>query len=123
MPRLIPISDADAPALLALRRTLWQFAILGIAAAATLARIAPQSGTLALWCVLVPLSALAAHFRHALLNLLRSHRHADAEQRAPRRAQRPQARRARADGTAARLRRQPRARQPRDPAQAGPRAR
>ncbi|MDP4157947.1 MAG: hypothetical protein Q8929_20160, partial [Bacillota bacterium] len=76
MPHLIPTSDSETPALLALRRTLWQLAFLGILAAAAVARIAPQSGVIALWCALVPLSALAAHFRSTLLDMLPLHRSA-----------------------------------------------
>jgi len=74
MPRLVPIPTPETPALLALRRTLWQLAFVGIVAAAILTRIAPDAHALAAWCVLVPLSALAVHFRHPLLDLLRLHR-------------------------------------------------
>ena len=110
MPRLVPIAATESPALLALRRTLWQLAILGIATATTLARIAPDSGSLALWCVLIPLSALAVHFRQTLLNLLLSHRRVHRDRATPRRMQRVQARRARGDDNAASKRRQARAR-------------
>lgn len=109
MPRLVPIAATEIPALLALRRTLWQLAIIGIATAATLARIAPDSDSLALWCVLIPLSALAVHFRQPLLNLL-LHRHVPRDRATPRRMQRAQARRAHGDDNAASKRRQARAR-------------
>ena len=72
MPRLIVVCGSETPAVLALRRTLWQLAILGIGIAATLAWIVPQSDALALWCVLIPVSALAMHFRHALWNAMSS---------------------------------------------------
>lgn len=110
MPQLVPIAVTETSALLALRRSLWQLAILGIATAATLVRIAPGFDAFALWCVLVPLSALAVHFRHRLSSLMLSRRHAPADRELPRRVQRPQARRARGDGNAAIKRRQARAR-------------
>jgi hypothetical protein len=115
MPRLIAVSASETPALLALRRTLWQLAILGIAIAATLTRIAPQSDALALWCALIPLSALAMHFRHALWNAM-SFRLAHVDHALARRTQRPrpQARRARG---------QLRVRLVRDAAKVGPLAR
>ncbi|HEV2607863.1 MAG TPA: hypothetical protein VGT79_07765 [Xanthomonadaceae bacterium] len=108
MPSLVPISNPETPALLALRRTLWQLAFVGIVAAAVLARIAPDSGALASWCVLVPLSALAVHFRQALLNLLQSHRGAR-RSIVSRRRQPSQARRA-GDGDRSNTRRPPRLR-------------
>jgi hypothetical protein len=124
MPRLIAVSASETPALLALRRTLWQLAILGIAIAATLTRIAPQSDALALWCALIPLSALAMHFRHALWNAM-SFRLAHVDHALARRTQRPrpQARRARGDGASSSQRRQLRARLLRDSAKVGPLAR
>jgi hypothetical protein len=125
MPRLVPISNPETPALLALRRTLWQLAFVGIAIAVAIARIAPESGTIALWCVLIPLSALAAHYRYTLLDMLQFPRGTGADHSAFRRPQqqRPQARRAYGAGPASRLRRLPRTRQPRDPAHVGPLAR
>jgi hypothetical protein len=124
MPRLIPISDSETPALLALRRTLWQLAVVGIAVAVAIVRIAPELGTIAFWSVLIPLSALVAYYRRTLLNML-LHRGEGVDSTACRRTQRqrPQARRARSDGAMPRLRRQLRSRQPRDPAHAGPFAR
>jgi hypothetical protein len=124
MPRLIAVSASETPALLALRRTLWQLAILGIAIAATLTRIAPQSDALALWCALIPLSALAMHFRHALWNAM-SFRLAHVDHALARRTQRPrpQARRARGDGASSSQRRQLRVRLVRDAAKVGPLAR
>ena len=121
MPRLVPISNPEFPALLALRRTLWQLAFVGIVAAAILVRIAPGSGALASWCVLVPLSALAVHFRLVLRNLLQSHR--DARRSiVSRRRPPPQARRARG-GNPSNARRQSRSRPLRVPSQLGPLAR
>lgn len=121
MPRLVPLSTLETSALLALRRTLWQLALVGIVAAAILARIAPDSGALASWCVLLPLSALTVHFREALLNLLQSHR--DARRSVgSRRRQPPQARRARG-GDRSVTRRQPRSRPLHVPSQIRPPAR
>ena len=74
MPRLVPISHSETLALLALRRTLWQLAFVGIVAAAILVRVAPDSRALAAWCILVPLNALAVHFRHVLRRLLPTRR-------------------------------------------------
>jgi hypothetical protein len=67
----------DTP-LLALRRTLWQLAVVGVAAAVAMDRIAPDARAAAIWCALVPLSALAAHFRHAFWSLFCRPRLADA---------------------------------------------
>lgn len=53
-------------ALLALRRTLWQLAVVGVVSASVIAAIAPEAQAIALWCVLAPLAALATHFRHAI---------------------------------------------------------
>lgn len=121
MPRLVPISNPETPALLALRRTLWQLAFVGIAIAVTLARTAPQFDLLALWCVLIPLSALAAYFRQTLFNLLKSHRDARRSIVSHHR-QRPQARRASSDGPSNK-RRPARACLQRDPSQMRPLAR
>ncbi|HEY2345349.1 MAG TPA: hypothetical protein VGH80_05620 [Xanthomonadaceae bacterium] len=65
-------------ALLALRRTLWQLAVVGVAAAIAIERLAPDAGLVALWCVLVPLSALAVHFRSELLRRWTAQRQDDA---------------------------------------------
>ena len=121
MPRLVPISNPEDEALLALRRTLWQLAFVGIVAAAILVRVASDSGALASWCVLVPLSALAVHFRQSLLNLLQAHRDGR-HSIAPRRRPPPQARRARG-GNPSNTRRQTRPRPLRVPSQVGPLAR
>jgi hypothetical protein len=121
MPRLVPIFHPETPAVLALRRTLWQLAFVGIVTAALLARIAPGSGALASWFLLLPLSALAVHYRQALLDLLRSHRdiHSSAVSR---RRQPAQARRARG-GNPSSPRRQPRLRAQGVPSQVRPLAR
>jgi hypothetical protein len=95
MPHLTPISSTETPALLALRRTLWQLAFVGVATAATLARMAPQLHLLALWCVLLPSIALVVYFRHALLDATPMRRSTHAEPAGAIRRQRPQARRAR----------------------------
>jgi len=121
MPRLVPISHSDTPALLALRRTLWQLAFVGVTTAAAFVRIAPQFDMLALWCVLVPLTALTVHFRDTLLGLLRSHRDARRSV-ASRRRQPPQARRARG-GSPTNTRRQVRPLPLRVPSQVRPLAR
>jgi len=121
MPRLVPTPDPEAPALLALRRTLWQLAFVGIVAAVVLVRVAPGSGALASWCVLVPLTALAVHFRQVLFNLLQSHRDARPSV-APRRKQPSQARRMRG-GNPSNTRRPSRPRPLRVPSQVGPLAR
>ena len=120
MPRLVSLVASETPALLALRRTLWQLAFVGVAISVTLARVAPQPDALALWCTLVPLAALATHYRHALLDLLLSHWHADSDHAVSRRVQRPQARRARSIHGQHRL---ARSRPLRDPAKTSPLAR
>jgi len=108
MPRLVPIFHTETPAVLALRRTLWQLAFVGVVAGSVIARIAPDSGALAAWCALVPLSALAVHYRQALLCLLQSHRDIHQSTASPR--SRPaQARRARG-GNPSNPRRQSRSR-------------
>jgi len=121
MPRLVQISLPETPALLALRRTLWQLAFVGIVAAAILVRVAPNSGALASWCVLGPLSALAVHFRHTLLNLMQSHR-VERRSIASRSRQPSQARRT-ADSDRSNTRRLPRPRSLRVPSQIRPLAR
>jgi short subunit dehydrogenase-like uncharacterized protein len=121
MPHLVPISHPATAALLALRRTLWQLAFVGFLAAAILVRIAPESGALALWCVLLPLSALAVHFRQVLLNLLHLHRSARRTM-VSRRRQPSQARRT-GDGDQSNMRRMPRPRSLRVPSQVRPLAR
>jgi len=60
----------DTPALLALRRSLWQLAFVGLAGGATLARLDPGAVTAASWCALVPLLALAVHYRGGLARAL-----------------------------------------------------
>ncbi|HTA65943.1 MAG TPA: hypothetical protein VK753_10605 [Xanthomonadaceae bacterium] len=67
----------DTP-LLALRRTLWQLAVVGVAAAVAIDRIAPDARALAIWCALVPFSALAVHLRYELWSLCSRPRRADA---------------------------------------------
>ena len=57
------ILQPASEALLALRRTLFQLAALGLIVALGLWKFAPGSGAAALWCALVPLSACAAHCR------------------------------------------------------------
>ncbi|MBS0457630.1 MAG: hypothetical protein JSS44_09910 [Proteobacteria bacterium] len=57
--------------LLALRRTLWQLLGVGIAAAIVLTSKAPAAGSAALWCVVLPASALLVHFRRELLARMR----------------------------------------------------
>ncbi len=96
MPRLIPTRVSESPRLLALRRTLWQLSVLGIGAAATLAQRAPQFGTFALWCALIPLSALATHYRRTLLHAVSTRLQLGSAQSPRRRSvrPRPQARRA-----------------------------
>ena len=82
-----PIEDSP---LLALRRTLWQLAVVGVVAAIATQRVAPDTHAVALWCVLVPLSALAAHFRRELWDLCRVQRHADLPYPRARRSGKPQ---------------------------------
>ncbi len=62
--------ESETFALLALRRTLLQLAVVGVVAAMALRWTAPDSGTLALWCALAPLSAFAVHCRSLLVSLL-----------------------------------------------------
>ena len=73
MPRLLSIENSDnSPALLALRRTLWQLAILGVASAIAIGVLVDASGVLPAWLLLTPITALLVHHRHALLALLRT---------------------------------------------------
>lgn len=67
MPRLVPITDLDSPALAGLHRSVWQLVALGIVAAAILLRIAPQHHAVTAWSALIPLIALATLHRRALL--------------------------------------------------------
>jgi len=67
MNMLQPVVEDEA--LVALRRTLWQLAAVGIVAALAIEWLATDAGALALWCALVPLCALAAHFRQELASL------------------------------------------------------
>jgi hypothetical protein len=62
--------ESENFALLALRRTLLQLAVVGVAAAIALRWIAPDSGTLALWCAMAPLSACAVNGRSLFAALL-----------------------------------------------------
>jgi hypothetical protein len=62
--------ESETFALLALRRTLLQLAVLGVAAAVALPWIAPGSDTVAFWCALAPLSACTVHSRSLLASLL-----------------------------------------------------
>ena len=72
MPRLVFIEDSrTAFALLALRRTLWQLAILGAASAATIAVLTDAPGVLPAWLILMPISALLVHHRDAVFALIR----------------------------------------------------
>ena len=68
MPRLLSIDNPQpAFALLALRRTLWQLAIVGAASAAALGMLADAPGVLPAWLILLPISALLVHHRDAVL--------------------------------------------------------
>lgn len=72
MPRLLPIDNPHtAFALLALRRTLWQLAILGAASAIAIGALADAPGVLPAWLILLPISALLVHHRDAVLALIR----------------------------------------------------
>lgn len=71
MPRLLSTENPH-PALLALRRTLWQLAILGVASATAIGMLADAPGVLPAWLLLTPIAALIAHHRQTLLALLRS---------------------------------------------------
>ncbi|MBS0214005.1 MAG: hypothetical protein JSR26_12660 [Proteobacteria bacterium] len=59
-------SVCEDEALLALRRSLWQLAMLGVVMAILLPLALPGTGTIALWCALAPLAALATHYRNGL---------------------------------------------------------
>lgn len=73
MPRLLAAEPVyPAPALLALRRTLWQLAMLGIAGAVAICALADVPGVLPAWLLLAPISALLAHHRASWLALLRT---------------------------------------------------
>lgn len=63
--------SAEDEALLALRRTLWQLAVVGSMAAIAIAWLAPAAHAAALWCVLAPLSALTVHYREGAPSILR----------------------------------------------------
>ena len=68
MPRLLSIDNPHtAFALLALRRTLWQLAIVGAASAVALGTLADAPGVLPAWLILLPISALLVHHRGAVL--------------------------------------------------------
>ena len=97
MPRMVLINTNESLALLALRRSVWQLAVLGIATATALARIAPQYDVAAAWSALIPLSALATLYRQQLLDLISTQRKAVAPDNSRRRRavrKQPQARRA-----------------------------
>jgi len=73
MPRMILVeSPRSAMALLALRRSLWQLAILGAAGAAAFDAWADVPGVLPAWLILLPLSALGTHHRDAVFALIRA---------------------------------------------------
>ena len=72
MQRLLSIDDPQpAFALLALRRTLWQLAIVGAASAVALATLADAPGVMPAWLILMPISALLVHHRDAVFALIR----------------------------------------------------
>ncbi|MBS0194985.1 MAG: hypothetical protein JSR34_12175 [Proteobacteria bacterium] len=60
-------SACEDETLLALRRSLWQLAFAGMAAAVVIAQLLPTAGVAAAWCALAPLAALATHYRDSLL--------------------------------------------------------
>ncbi|MBS0576399.1 MAG: hypothetical protein JSS45_08260 [Proteobacteria bacterium] len=60
------IRAATEPTFPALRRSLWQLAAAGVAAAWMLGQLAPDAPALARWCVLLPACALLVHGRHGL---------------------------------------------------------
>jgi hypothetical protein len=93
MPRLLPIESPNpVPALLALRRTLWQLAMLGVASAIAIGMLAETPGVLPAWLLLTPIAALFVHHRETLLALVRAAAHVDWRTDNPRR--RPLRRRA-----------------------------
>jgi hypothetical protein len=72
MPRLLPIENPNStPTLLALRRTLWQLATLCAASAVAILAFDDAPGTLPVWLLLMPTTALFVHHRAALLALIR----------------------------------------------------
>jgi len=86
MPRLLPIENPNnLLALLALRRTLWQLAILGIASAIAIGILAKTPGVLPTWLLLAPIAALLVHHRETLLALVRAAAHIDRRAANPRR--------------------------------------
>jgi hypothetical protein len=73
MPRLPPIENPQSAfALLALRRTLWQLALLASAIAVAVGMLSVAPGVLPIWLLLAPASALLVHHRDALRVLFRS---------------------------------------------------
>ena len=107
MPRLLSIdSPYPAPALLALRRTLWQLALLGAASAIAIGVLAEAPGILPIWLLLTPASALLVHHRDALLALFYAAASVEPHAGYPRR--RPLCRQASRRGDAAMRRRLPR---------------
>ena len=78
-------SAHEDEALLALRRTLWQLAVVGLATGIATTRLAPDAAAVAAWCVLVPLCALLVHFRHELLERWATRARVDGQRARPRR--------------------------------------
>jgi hypothetical protein len=76
MPRLLP-TETQHPALLALRRTLWQLAILCIISASAIGALTDAPGVLPAWLLLTPITALLAHHRVVLLALFRTAVHVE----------------------------------------------
>lgn len=73
MPRLISTENPQtAFAMLVLRRSLWQLAILGVASAIAIGALADAPGVLPVWLLLVPACALCVHHRGAVLALVRA---------------------------------------------------
>ncbi len=73
MPHLLAIENPHPVfALLALRRTLWQLAILGVASAVMIDALTDAPGMLPAWLILLPSSALFAHHRDVLFTLWRA---------------------------------------------------
>jgi hypothetical protein len=96
MSRPVATSAFPSDALLALGRSLWQLAIVGVWVAIALVRWWPDASALALWCVLAPLSALATHYRHAIVAVARRTDRPARSTAAPRASRHPQALRSRA---------------------------
>ena len=72
MPHLLPIDNPHtAFALLALRRTLWQLAILSVIGAAAICALADAPGVLPAWLIWLPICSLLVHHRDAVLARIR----------------------------------------------------